>query len=66
MRCWNDLAGERQLGFGAVGNIPARAIDWWCKRARLDEEAARLLSDVIFRLDSDRVEREAAERRKKK
>jgi hypothetical protein len=66
IRAWNELAGERHFGFGAIGNIPARAIDWWCKRERLDEEAGRITADVLYRLDCDRIERDEAKARLKK
>lgn len=65
-RCSNDLVGHRQLGFGAAGNIPAKAIDWWCRREGLDEIAARVLATVIRCMDEDQNERDAAERRRKK
>lgn len=61
-RGWNELSGERALGFGATGNLPARAIDWWCRKEGADPD---LYIPLFVRMDVDRVEREEAKRKLK-
>lgn len=60
--CWFDCGGDRALGFGAIGDIPSRAIRSWGKDEGLDKEARRFLVRVIRYVDAWRQEREASKR----
>lgn len=60
--CLRELEGDRALGFGVVGFLPYRALRAWARDEGLDRELFVMLKAVIQRLDSDRVERDAARR----
>ena len=59
---WRDLAGDRGIGFGALGSIWWASLDRWAMRKGLDRELFDMLVPVIQRLDADRMERDAAAR----
>ena len=61
IRAWHDLGTCRQVGMG-VGPIPWTAVMQWAQIEGLDDEAARLLWEVIVFLECRRVEREEAKR----
>lgn len=43
-----------------IGPVPFTAINEWCDRKGLDDEAREIMSFVIRKLDNDRAEAEAA------
>lgn len=62
VEAWHCLGSERQIGFGAIGAIPFRAILAWAELHLLAREATMLLVAVLSRLDADRSERDASAR----
>lgn len=60
VKAYRDLVGERQIVPGGIASIPYRAVMQWAADEGLDHEAARIVFDVLQRVENERLRLEAA------
>ena len=59
LTAWRDLSSCRSIGM-VLGPIPWTAIAEWCRWHALEPDVARVVIDVIRRLDNEYLERAAS------
>ena len=65
VRAWNELSGDRHLGYGVVGPIPFTAIVRWAEVRGFDHEATIVLTSVLAHLERERLDRDASRARQR-
>lgn len=61
---FNELQGDRQIGFGGRGPIPFSAIDAWAKRQGIEGDDFQWLTAAVVALSEVQLRHEADERKK--